>query len=109
MNLKITDRAGLQPERTALAWQRTAVSACIAVLPLLVVEVRQGHWVMGLVTGAAALVIAAFVILLRRRMVHLSADRLDLSPYPDMARVWVATMILAALGVVVVTIDIVSG
>lgn len=95
----IANREGLQPERTALAWQRTAISASIAVVPLLAVDAKLGNWVVGGVSAIAVLVITAFVLLLRRRVAHLASDRLDLSPWPDIARVCTATVILAGLGV----------
>ena len=35
---------GLQHERTALAWQRTAIAAVVVLLPLLLVDARLGAW-----------------------------------------------------------------
>ena len=95
----LVGRGGLQPERTALAWQRTAVSTSVAVVPLVLVDAREGQWVLVGVSALAGLVAAGFAGLLRRRVVHLSGDRLDLSPWSDMVRVAAATVLLAALGV----------
>jgi uncharacterized membrane protein YidH (DUF202 family) len=105
----IAQRRGLQPERTALAWQRTAISASVAVLPLMLVDVRLGEWALVGVSALAGLVITSFAALLRRRVRHLSTERLDLSPWPDMVRVAAATCILAALGVVTALVLILQG
>ena len=89
---------GLQPERTALSWQRTAISANLTVVPLLLVELRQGHWALGLASAVAGLVITALVLLLLRRLGRLKGRRSALSPWPDMVGVCVSTVVLALLG-----------
>ena len=53
---------GLQPERTALAWQRTGLSAAGVSLAAGLTAVRIGSPVIAV--GAAALVIAAVVVVL---------------------------------------------
>jgi uncharacterized membrane protein YidH (DUF202 family) len=37
-----SDRGGLQPERTSLAWQRTAIAATVIMVPLVVANLRLG-------------------------------------------------------------------
>ncbi|HET7304218.1 MAG TPA: DUF202 domain-containing protein [Segeticoccus sp.] len=99
----ITDRGGLQPERTTLSWQRTAVSANIGVVAVLLVDVRGHHWALALLSAVAALATTGFVNLLRRRVGHLSggygAEAGAASPWPDMLRVGAVVVTLAALGI----------
>ena len=39
-----SDRGGLQPERTSLAWQRTAIAATVIMVPLVVANLRLGFY-----------------------------------------------------------------
>lgn len=105
----IVGREGLQPERTALAWHRTAVATSVAMVPLVLVDARERQWVLVAVSALAGLVTAGFAVRLRRRVLHLSADRIDLSPWPDMLRVAGATMVLAGLGVVTAVAVLLDG
>lgn len=100
---------GLQPERTALSWQRTAIAASVAVLPLVGVDARLGNWVVGGMSAVAGVVITSFVLVLRRRVAHLGAQRLDLSPWPDIVRVCAATVILAGLGLLTALTIVLAG
>ncbi|HET8599340.1 MAG TPA: DUF202 domain-containing protein [Segeticoccus sp.] len=108
--LVITDRGGLQPERTALSWQRTAVSANVAVMGMLLVDLRGHHWVLALFSAVVGLGTTLFVNLLRRRVEHLtelsrrtapgpSPVQPDSTPWPDMVRVCAVVVALAVLGV----------
>lgn len=116
--LVITDRGGLQPERTALSWQRTAVSANIGVVAVLLVDVRGHHWVLALLSALAALATTGFVNLLRRRVGHLSAGNdgggavggtTAASPWPDMVRVCAVVVTLATLGMATATVVLLRG
>ena len=79
-------RTGLQPERTDLAWTRTALAAAGCSLLLLDVAARHGHTLAtllpALLTAAAAVVLA----LLGRR-----------SSAPPTARPWVLLLVGALL------------
>lgn len=92
------DREGLQLERTALAWQRTAITATVVMVPLVVVSARDGSWLLtvvgSLATGAAALL----VIGVRRRFSQLRDERRPFSPFSLMASVAAVTSLAAAVG-----------
>ena len=52
---------GRQRERTALAWQRTAIGAVVVLLPLLLVDARLGAWQLVVLGSLSALVAVALV------------------------------------------------
>ena len=62
---------GLQPERTALAWQRTAIGAVVVLLPLLLVDARLGAWQLVVLESLSALVAVALVGRTMPRIRHL--------------------------------------
>jgi uncharacterized membrane protein YidH (DUF202 family) len=96
----IPDRQSLQPERTALAWQRTAITASVVTIPLIVVDARLGAWVLALLESAAAL--AGIVLVaagFRRRFSALGRDDVMVSPYPQMLRVGAVATLTAVGGV----------
>ena len=67
---------GLQPERTALAWTRTAAALTVLPVPLVAVAARQREWVLVSLTATVLAVSAATAFHLAssvRRAVH--ADR----------------------------------
>lgn len=93
----IPDRAALQPERTALAWQRTAITALVAQIPSALVALRTDRPVIAV---GGALAMAGSVVLVgsvRRRLVQLGDDDRGCSPSPAMVQVAALTW-LAALG-----------
>ena len=64
---------GLQHERTALAWQRTAITAVVVLLPLLLVDARLGAWPLVVLGSLSALVAVALVGRTVPRIRHLHA------------------------------------
>lgn len=94
---RIRNRDALQPERTALAWQRTAITSLVLLVPLVMVALRLDVPVLaGLGAGAMGTSVA-LVVSVRRRFVQLGDDSRAYSPYPPMIRVAFVT-VLGALG-----------
>jgi len=95
-------RPGLQPQRTALAWQRTAVSASLALLPPLLVDVRLGFYRLLFPGLVGALVAAGLLLGVRRRMRRLGTGAVPQaadSPSELIARVAAVTALAAVGGV----------
>ena len=97
----VPGREALQPERTALAWQRTAVTALVCLVPLALVALRT-H-VTGVVVGAAAAMAVSGVLVwsVHRRLGQLGDDSRGYSPYTPMQLVLVVTVLAAVGGAVV--------
>jgi len=70
----IPDRQALQPERTALAWQRTAVIAIVLLVPLMVVGTRLAAWWIVALVAAGAITGAALLLDVHRRFAQLKDD-----------------------------------
>lgn len=100
------DRIGLQPERTALAWQRTAITALVVVIPMVLVSLRIQAPVLAVAGSCAVLTSSALVVSVRRRFTQLHDDDRGYSPHPPMSQV-AAVTVLAALGGVAVGLAIV--
>ncbi len=86
-------REALQPERTALAWQRTALTALALVLPMVVVAVRLRMWglaVLGLVAGVMACML---VLGVHRRSAQLHDDDRGYSPVVSIASAAAVTVL----------------
>jgi uncharacterized membrane protein YidH (DUF202 family) len=96
---RIPDRQALQPERTALAWQRTTLTAMVLVLPLVVVAVRLESWWLVVAGSVAAMVGAVLVLGVRLRFEQLRDDSRGYSPFPLMLRVLLVTLMGAVVGV----------
>jgi len=92
-----SDRGGLQPERTSLAWQRTAIAATVIMVPLVVANLRLGFYLttaLGSV-GAAAVVL---VVVMARRFAQLGTAQAPLSPFAPMVCVAAVTALAAVIG-----------
>ena len=99
----IPQREALQPERTALAWQRTAITALLCFVPLVVVAVRLDLFAVAAAGGASMLVAAGLVLSVRRRFHQLKDDDRGYSPLAPMAQV-AAVTVLCGLGGVAVAV-----
>lgn len=84
------DRAGLQPERTALAWQRTALTSLALQLGGVVVAFRLDLPVVAVVAAVVAGVSGVFVLGVRHRFAQLHHDEVAHSPHTHMVDVAVA-------------------
>jgi uncharacterized membrane protein len=92
--------AGLQPERTAPAWQRTAITATVVMVPLIVVSLRLG-WAVMTVLGCAATASAGVpVVGLQRRFSQLRDQDRVFSPHLPMVGVAAVTVLAALIGLV---------
>jgi uncharacterized membrane protein YidH (DUF202 family) len=92
-----SDRAGLQPERTALAWQRTAITATVVMVPLVEVNARLGSWLMTVLGAVATTAAGVLVVGVQRRFSQLRDGERLFSPFHPMLRVAAVTC-LAAVG-----------
>jgi uncharacterized membrane protein YidH (DUF202 family) len=93
-----SDRGGLQPERTSLAWQRTAIAATVIMVPLVVANLRLGFYLttaLGSVGAAAAVVL---VVVMARRFSQLGTGQAPLSPFGPMVCVAAVTALAAVIG-----------
>jgi uncharacterized membrane protein YidH (DUF202 family) len=93
-------RAGLQPERTALAWQRTALTATVVMVPLVVVNARLASWVMTALGSAATTAAVVLVAGVQRRFPQLRDQDRAFSPFPPMVAVAVVAGLTAFVGLV---------
>jgi uncharacterized membrane protein YidH (DUF202 family) len=89
----IPGREALQPERTALAWQRTAVTAMVSMPPLVLVELRTGRPVLALGGALATALSVALVVSVRRRFSQLRDETRGYSPFHPMLGVALVTVL----------------
>jgi uncharacterized membrane protein YidH (DUF202 family) len=93
-------REGLQPERTALAWQRTSLTAMLVMVPLVVVNARLGFWLMTAVGSLATMTAGVLVVMVRRRFRQLRQQDRPFSPFNPMRMVAAVTILTGLLGLV---------
>jgi uncharacterized membrane protein YidH (DUF202 family) len=100
------ERGALQPERTALSWQRTTLTALVVLVPLVVVSLRVGDLVVAAGGGCAIILAGVIVGRVWRRLTQLADDTRGYSPFIPMVMV-AAVTILGALGGVAVSLSLV--
>jgi uncharacterized membrane protein YidH (DUF202 family) len=100
----IPERQALQPERTALAWQRTALTSLMLLPPVVVVAARVQVWEIVAGGSVAAVVAAPMVLGVRERFTELHDDTLRRSPFPMMVRVAAVTIFGAVGGLVMAAV-----
>lgn len=96
----IPDRDALQPERTALAWQRTSITALVAEVPLVLVALRTDRPVQAAAGAVAMGVSVVLVGSVRRRFAQLRDETRGYPPFQPMVEVTVVTLLAAIGGVV---------
>ena len=96
---RIPDRQALQPERTSLSWQRTALTAMVLLVPVVVVAARLESWWLVVAASVVAMSAAVLVLGVRERFDELRHDDVSYSPFPWMVRVVAVTALGAAVGV----------
>jgi uncharacterized membrane protein YidH (DUF202 family) len=103
-----SDRGGLQPERTALAWQRTAVTATIVMLPLVLVNARLGSWLMTALVSASTTTAGVLVVRVRRRFAQLRGEHRPFSPFDPMVAVATVTGLAGSVGLATALVVVLS-
>ena len=94
------DRAGLQPERTALAWLRTAITATVVMVPLVLVSAQLGSWLLTVLGSLATVAAGVLVVGVQRRFLQLRDDHTPFSPFVPMVCVTAVCGLTAAFGLV---------
>ena len=101
----IPDCEALQPERTALSWQRTAVTATMIMVPLVITDLRLKVWPLAALGSVATLAAGVLVYRLRRRFDQLGDDEAQYRPFWHIVRVAVACSFVAAGGAVTALVE----
>ncbi|MGN6636482.1 MAG: DUF202 domain-containing protein [Oryzihumus sp.] len=102
----IPDREALQPERTALSWQRTAITATIIMVPLVITDMRLKVWPLAALGSVATLAAGVLVYRLRRRFDQLGDDEAQYRPFWHIVRVAVACSFVAGGGAVTALVEL---
>jgi uncharacterized membrane protein YidH (DUF202 family) len=101
-------RAALQPERTALAWQRTAITSTVVMVPLIVVDARLGAWLVTILGAASTIAAGVLAVRVRRRFSQLRDEQLPFSPFHPMLSVAVVTSLAASGGLITALVRLLS-
>jgi uncharacterized membrane protein YidH (DUF202 family) len=94
------DRAALQAERTALAWQRTAITSTVVMVPLIVVNARLGSWLVTILGALSTIAAGVMVVRVRRRFSQLRGEQVPYSPFDPMLYVAVVASLAASGGLI---------
>jgi uncharacterized membrane protein YidH (DUF202 family) len=92
---------GLQPERTALAWQRTALSVAMISL-LLAFACLRGGFLIGTALAAVVAFAAGFALFFARRRAARATRRSPWTPLTRVAVLLIATALLGAVFALIV-------
>jgi len=93
-------RSGLQPERTALAWQRTAITTTVVMVPLVLVNARLGLWLMTVLGSVATAAAGVVLVGVRHRFAQLRGEHEPFSPFGPMVSVAAVTGLAASFALV---------
>lgn len=99
-------REALQPERTALAWQRTSISSMVLLVPMVVVALRISRPAVAVACAAGLAASGWLVRFVRLRFRQLHDDAPVHTPFTPMWQV-AASTVLGAMGGVVVALALV--
>ncbi len=83
----IPERGGLQPERTALSWQRTTLVSTLIAVPVMVLGVRLADWLAAGAGGCAAIAGVLITSVERTRTHQLLDEDVTASRWPLLAAV----------------------
>lgn len=93
-------RSGLQPERTALAWQRTAITTTVVMVPLIMVNARLGFWLMTVLGSVATGAAGVLAVGVRHRLAQLGGEHEPFSPFGPMVSVAAVTALASSFALV---------
>ena len=99
MSRPLHSDAGLQPERTTLAWTRTAAS--LTVVSLLCLRYVPGSFLVVHVVGVSAIIVAAMIVVTSRRRYEKSSVLVESGlPSPPFLLMFALTSAVVTLAVV---------
>lgn len=93
---QIPERGGLQPERTALAWQRTALVSTLIAVPVMVLGVRLADWLVAGFGGCASIAGVLLTDVERTRTHQLLDEDVTRSRWPLLVAVAAVVALTAA-------------
>lgn len=91
----IPGREGLQPERTALAWQRTALVSTLSAVAIMALGAQVEDWASAAVGGLATIAGVVLTEVVRRRLAALRRDQVVDAQWPPLIAVCLAVTLTA--------------